>query len=878
MSGVIMGDEPRSDLLIRADDCYQGVIADTATFGPRTSAIVAEARDARDDEALIAALRAEAWYARIQLAHEHALVLLNEAARVARKRGLNARLGDVLITRGAVHHEMGKLSAAQRDFDLAERWVRPSSRLELLMQRAVLFQNRGQLAEAARAYRKGLADPGCPPDVRCKLANNLGFIEAQCGHLDAALRCMEEAASAADEVGPAYVAIVRESRAWVTVQAGRLSEGIRLFDEAADLWEKAGLSLAEFHMEYADVLIDLRLVPEAIHEAQQAFAMFDGEGVQLLAAETQMRLARLSLLDGDAAQATVAASEAARRLRAQRRRSWAARADLVGVDARLEQDVARAQDLTVARRAATTLERAHLLSVAVEAHLTAGRVANRLRRPVVAVESYERAHRLSRGGPLLVRLRGHTAAALAAELRNDSRAVSRFGRAALDDLERHRSALASQELRALTSEYGVEAGRLGLGAAVREGNAARVLDWMERTRAAALSAVDDTPEAEGVAEELGALRAVQAELREARRETGTEPSALLTRQARLEQRLRRLTWGQGRSRRTHSQAWSPAQMRRHLDGRVLVEYDVLDDEVIAAVLEPRRSRLIHLDSRSRVAIEVDALLFALRRLTRNGSDSSIRSARSSAELSLRRLHDLLIQPLMLDPDAQLVIVPVDVLQRVPWGSLHDGPVSIAPSASLWGRTADDVTPRRSATALIAGPELEGATEEIAALHRLHPDATVLAPPDSTVDAVASSLVAADLAHLACHGTVRADNPIFSSLLFSDGPLTVHELDLRGLAPRRIILAACQSGTETTYAGNETLGFVSALLARGTAGLVASGVVVPDRDVVPLMSALHEQLVRGQRLADALHSARSSIDREDPRMFVGWCAFNAFGAA
>jgi tetratricopeptide (TPR) repeat protein len=873
-----MGDEPRSDLLIRADACYQGVVADTATFGPLASTLVAEARTRRDDEALVAALRADAWYARIRVAHERAIALLNEAVRVSRKRGFTTRLGDVLVTRGAVHHEMGKLVAAARDFDAAEKLVVPTAMFELLAQRAILAQNRGRLADAARAYRKVLANPDVPAEVRWKTANNLGLIEAQCGHMADALALMDVAEIAAEQVGPAVVAIVKEGRAWVSVQAGRLSEGIRLFDEAAGLWEQAGLSLAEFHMEYADVLIDLRLVPEALREAQQAFAMFDGEGVQLLAAETQMRLARLFLLDGDAAGADQAASEAARRLREQRRGSWAARADLVGVDARLQQDVSRAQDLTVARRAAATLERAHLVSVAVEAHLTAGRVAGRLRRPGVAVQSFERAHHLSRGGPLLVRLRGHTAAALAAELRHDPRGISRYARAALDDLERHRSSLASQELRALTSEYGVAAGRLGLATAVREGNAPRVLDWMERTRAAALAAVDDVPEAEGVAEELGALRAVQAELREARRVTGTEPPALLERQARLEQRLRRLTWGQGRSGRASSRTWSPAQMRRRLNGRVLVEYDVLDDEVIAAILEPRRSRLIALGPVAHVATEIDALLFALRRLTRNGSDSSLRSARSSAELSLRRLHDLLIQPLALDRDAGLVVVPVDVLQRVPWGSLHDGPVTIAPSASLWARTADDVTPRRPSTALIAGPELEGAAEEIAALHRLHPDATVLTPPDSTVDAVVSSLVQADLAHLACHGTVRADNPIFSSLLFSDGTLTVHELDLRGLAPRRIILAACQSGTETTFAGNETLGFVSALLARGTAGLVASGVVVPDRDVVPLMQGLHEQLVQGHRLADALCIARGSVDREDPRMFVGWCAFNAYGAA
>jgi tetratricopeptide (TPR) repeat protein len=872
-----MGDEPRSNLLIRADVCYQGVVADPATFGPRASALVAEAREAGDDEALIAALRAEAWYARIRLAHERGIGLLNEAARIARRCGFETRLGDVLVTRGAVHHEMGKLAAAHRDLDAAENLVAPVARFELLMQQAVLLQNMGRLSEAARAYRRGLADAACPAEVRWKMANNLAFIEAQCGHLSDALTFVNEASATAKKVGPAAQAWVSESRAWVTVQAGRLSEGIRLFEEAASLWEGAGLSLAEFYMEYADALVDLRLVPEALQEAERAFVMFDKEGVSLLAAETQMRLARLALLNGKAHGAVAAASEASRRLRQQRRESWAARADLVYVDARLHQDLARASDLTMARRAAATLERARLTSVAVEAHLTAGRVASRLHRLSVAVESYERAHHLSRGGTLLVRLRGHTAAALAADVRHDARGTSRYGRAALDDLKRHRSSLASQELRALTSGYGIEVGRLGLQAAVNDGKPMRVLDWMERTRAAALAVVDDPPDVEGIAEELGALRAVQAELREARRDTGSEPPNLLARQTRLEQRLRRLTWGQGRARRGSARTWSPAEMRRRLDGRVLVEYDVLDDEVIAAVLEPRRSRLVRLGQASRVSTEVDALLFALRRLTRSAAESSLRSARSSAELSLTRLRDLLLRPLILDRDARLVIVPVGLLQRIPWGSLHDGPVSIAPSAFVWARTAES-KPSRSTTALIAGPELEGASEEITALHRLHPDAALLVPPDSTVDAVAALLVEADLAHLACHGNVRADNPLFSSLLFSDGSLTVHELDLRGLAPRRIILAACQSGTETTFAGNETLGFVSALLARGTAGLVASGVVVPDRDVVPLMCGLHEQLQEGHRLADALHAARAGVDRDDPRMFVGWCAFNAFGAA
>ena len=154
------------------------------------------------------------------------------------------------------------------------------------------------------------------------------------------------------------------------------------------------------------------------------------------------------------------------------------------------------------------------------------------------------------------------------------------------------------------------------------------------------------------------------------------------------------------------------------------------------------------------------------------------------------------------------------------------------------------TPHQGTTVLVAGPGLPGAVREVEALRALHPDALVLAPPDSSVDRVTAALAGADLVHLACHCVLRADNPAFSALRLGDGPLSVHEIDLRGLAPRRVVLAACDSAADVAYEGDEMLGFVSALLARGTTALVASVVPVPDLDAVPLMVALHEQLGRG----------------------------------
>jgi CHAT domain-containing protein len=74
-----------------------------------------------------------------------------------------------------------------------------------------------------------------------------------------------------------------------------------------------------------------------------------------------------------------------------------------------------------------------------------------------------------------------------------------------------------------------------------------------------------------------------------------------------------------------------------------------------------------------------------------------------------------------------------------------------------------------------------------------------------------------------------------------------------------------------------LGFVSALLARGTAGVVASIAASPDVESVALMTQLHTRLVAGATLADALHAARSASDTGDPRAYVAWCTFSAHGA-
>jgi CHAT domain-containing protein len=84
----------------------------------------------------------------------------------------------------------------------------------------------------------------------------------------------------------------------------------------------------------------------------------------------------------------------------------------------------------------------------------------------------------------------------------------------------------------------------------------------------------------------------------------------------------------------------------------------------------------------------------------------------------------------------------------------------------------------------AGPGLPGAGTEAEAVAKLHAGSTTLIGTAATVQAVAASLGKARLAHLATHGKVRADNPLVSSLMLVDGPLTLYDVERLERLPRR----------------------------------------------------------------------------------------------
>jgi tetratricopeptide (TPR) repeat protein len=315
-------EETPAELVIHARQVHDGAVADPRRFAPVAADLVRRTRRSGPPEALAIALRALAFARRAQYAAAEARRLLDEAAAVARRHGLDEALADVLMTRSSVNQELGNIAGARRDLDIAAPLVSGDRAIELAFQRAVLDQNVGRLDPAAALYREVLAHPSLSGRFQVAVGNNLALIEAQHGRHKEALRLLDDAGRVAPLVGPSQVATVLESRAWVTVHAGRLTEGIRLFDEAARAFEAAGLPLGEHFVEYADALMDLRLIPEAVSAAQSAADEFRINGVPLMGAEAELRVAQLALLAGDPLQAEAASSVAARSFDRQGRRTW----------------------------------------------------------------------------------------------------------------------------------------------------------------------------------------------------------------------------------------------------------------------------------------------------------------------------------------------------------------------------------------------------------------------------------------------------------------------------------------------------------------------------------------------------------------------------
>jgi tetratricopeptide (TPR) repeat protein len=783
-----------------------------------------------------------------------------------------------------------------------------------------IYARREQYHEAEQLYLAAHDRFAAAGDTKelARVNNNLGNVLALQNAFRAAAARYDQALAHAEAAGLA----VTQAEIECNLGCCALDQGH--YDQALDYLERSRrryLALAMPHraaraeLELADTYLALNLAPEAAAIYARVAATF---------AELGMRAEQArALADRGRACLELGQHDTARKLLAEARALYVAEGNAVGAagvllaEAQLEH---RSGDYATAA--------AHAAAAAAplaEARLWGRLLLARWQRAEAerAQGRHEQARTLLQGVlrdaerlvvPQVAQ-RCHTSLGLLAVAAGDTpRAEAAFRRAAalIEDL---RAPLPTDEYRAgfvadKLTPYG-ELARLALADA---GNArvAEALGFVELARSRALAdLVGDTPPTRpGPHEPIGrGLAARIAELREdlswmyrqiyRPREGASVRSpdatvelhtALREREAELSELLRRLGQDAPALATARPESLDLAQLQNALGAdTALVEYWSIDGELLAFVVTDAgvavARGLGHEDEAAAALAQLNFQIGALRQGTTE-LNPFLDELAARTRHHLGRLYDLLLRP--IEPylaDRRLAIVPHRVLHYVPFHALHDGShyvierreVCYAPSASVLRHCLARPRQPLESAVLLGFPDagMPRARDEVAALGRLFPKATILLDAEATLAALRRHAPSADALHLACHSQFRADNPLFSALQLAGGWLTVNDAYGLDLHCQLVALSGCETGVSEIAPGDEIVGLARGFFAAGAPTLLVSLWAVDDSTTATLMACFYTRLRAGDRPAAALRHAQRELLARHPHPFF-WSPFVLFG--
>ena len=845
----------------------------------------------QDGEAPVAEVERACAAAMLALDAEDAASARAEAERavlLARRMRLPKLEGRARLVYGRCLGFSGSPRAGLRQIDRAERLLEGSDLGEALLQRSALLYKMGDPIGTLEACDRVLEV--VPPEAvseRARAFNNIGIVRLYTGPMEQARAALAEAERLHRLAGrPAQAAQTRANLAMALHRLGDLVGALRTFEEAEREALAHGVLGGQILFAKAEVLLAAGLLRDVKRDLPDLIADLDARSMHVDAAEGCLYLA-LALVGLGDPRMIEAAGEARERFRqAGCPGWWEALAGLVEVRARWVGGDVSLDALRAARRTLAQVQRRGLPFYEAEAELQCGVLAAALGRQAEACRRFEAVAAQRRRGSVRQRALGWEGLARLRVLAGNRSGALRAADAGLRVVEGHRDAIGATDLRAGASFQGVELAALALREAVAGGNPVAVLRWAERWRAGALYRRPVfSPSDPAVADLLSELRRTTSAMR-VEAAVGQPTRDLERRLGRLERALadwvRHNATAADRDLGRHLRSGLDLdELRASLGSRVLVEYIECDGELMTVVLDDRRCILHRLGPTDAVAARSEATLFALRkltRLTRRSPAAGPSLAAFSGRVGALRAA-LLGAPLPFGADRELVVVPTGHLHVVPWQLLagSDRTVAVAPSAALWQEAARSARFDGDVVG-VAGPGLAGAMKEMMSIRAHHPHARTLTGAAATVYAVSSAIDGARLVHLAAHGDIRSDNPLFSSFRMADGPQTVYDLQCLTKAPATVVLSACNSALSQVDAGDELLGLVASLLAGGTSTAVAAVLPVPDLAAVPLMDRLHRGLAAGDRPGAALAAAAAGADPDDPAAVAAGAAFVCLGAA
>jgi CHAT domain-containing protein len=783
-------------------------------------------------------------------------------AYVAQARALFVRIGDAeqevrtILNGGILSRLTGDLDASLAAYDEARRRATELGETRLVVvalnNTAVLHINRGDRRSALLALEQAMALKQGPEDqLTADLLSNLGTVHFTQGNLELAADYLQRSLALhakSDSFGTLHERI---NLAGVYASLGRNTEARAVLEEAAAQAEKSG---ARERAARARTGLGWALMNEGRADA----AAGEGERAVALARESNTPDAlvlALVLL----AEAEVGRGRADAGLRAA--------ADAVGSAEALGSESRLASAHQAHGVALLALGRGEEAAAAFERAIQA---IEQQREQVAGGEVERQGFLESLMTPYLGLVEIHARAGRAeAALAQAERARARTlldvlgaGRARLDGLLTAEERERQRRLREALAQAGAAAQRLRQSA---------------------------QPDAIRVAAATGRLQ-------EARREYEAFRAAAFAAHPKMEARSGRAT------------PWSAETTGTMLDARTLVvTYVVAEDHTYLFTLSRRAGLRMF-----RLAVGRRGLASRTREF-RAGLAARDLGVRNAA----RTLCGTLLGPALpeLRAHSRLLIVPEGPLWELPFQALEcspgryllderalayapsltalremsrRGPPPARPSSVLaLGNPAIGEPRQRQVAALRGGvlAPLPEAEDEVRALRRLYPRSAVYLGADARESRVKEEAGRHRLLHLAAHGILDDQSPLYSHLVLArpapgegdDGLLEAWEIMELDLQADLAVLSACETGRGRVAPGEGLIGLSWAFSVAGCPTTVVSHWKVDSASTSRLMVEFHRRLARGRPKADALREAALAV-KADPRYAhpFYWAGFIVLG--
>lgn len=203
------------------------------------------------------------------------------------------------------------------------------------------------------------------------------------------------------------------------------------------------------------------------------------------------------------------------------------------------------------------------------------------------------------------------------------------------------------------------------------------------------------------------------------------------------------------------------------------------------------------------------------------------------------------------------ICPADALWTVPWPILNDEPSVLCLHPDLTGDMSPLPSDAKGVILLGCSDDLVHLQSEVMAIRELFPAAKVF-PTAKEARAWLQSGESVDFVHVAGHARFDPENPMFSHLVFSDGLITGAEISRSSFRTRLAVLNACDTGCLDSRNPYEPDGLVRAFLTKGASAVIAGLWPLDDAFARDFARSLYQSLRTRVLLNIAVAEARNAV--------------------